>query len=469
MMRFTLRARGTTAALAAVVSSLLLGACNPKNELLAPQQPGVISPSSVNSSTAADALYVGALGRWKNAMNGNGNNTEALWNWEALFTDELQSSDTFSQRNDADQRNLQTFDAVLTPIWNNVMQARGRARDAINAELAFNTSAVGKTHVGEMYYMMGYIEMIVSEAFCNGVDFGETVNGNPVYGPSLPNTEGFKLAIAHLDSAASFLTGTDASTTNVLNGVRIAKARAQVDLADYAGAAGTVAAVPTNFQYTFDYSATTQDNEWWTMGFSVKRYVPGDTLNSLGQRIQNALPFASAGDPRVVVTSDGKTKAEDNTTLYKNIENWSCSACKDDPIPVASGVDARLIEAENKLHSNDIAGMMTILNALRAAPQTLGKFTTPVMPALATPGDATSARDLFFREKAFWQFQRGYRMDDLRRLVRQYGLTQDKVFPTGPFARNGTANGSYGTEVALPVPDAEITNPNFHGCLDTKA
>ena len=45
-------------------------------------------------------------------------NTEALWNWEALFTDEIRSTDTFTQRQDADQRNLQTNDGVLTPIYN---------------------------------------------------------------------------------------------------------------------------------------------------------------------------------------------------------------------------------------------------------------------------------------------------------------------------------------------------------------
>jgi len=29
--------------------------------------------------------------------------------------------------------------------------------------------------------------------------------------------------------------------------------------------------------------------------------------------------------------------------------------------------------------------------------------------------------------------------------------------------------GAYGTEVALPVPDDEMSNPNFHGCIDRNA
>jgi len=90
-------------------------------------------------------------------------------------------------------------------------------------------------------------------------------------------------------------------------------------------------------------------------------------------------------------------------------------------------------------------------------------------PTTSSASDQTTATSLFFREKALWQFERGYRMGDLRRLVRQYGRAQDKVFPSGNFTRNGTPSGTYGTQVAFPVVDAELNNPNFHGCLDQKA
>jgi hypothetical protein len=169
-------------------------------------------------------------------------------------------------------------------------------------------------------------------------------------------------------------------------------------------------------------------------------------------------------DPRVSVT-DTHTTAEDNITDFVNVNNWG----RDDPTPPLSGIDARLIEAEAKLNANDIAGMTSILNALRTAPQVLGIFKVAAMPPLDTPADKTTATNVLFREKALWQFERGYRMDDLRRLVRQYGRTQDQAFPSGAFVRNGTPSGNYGTEVAFPVPDAELANPNFHGCIDTKA
>jgi hypothetical protein len=110
--------------------------------------------------------------------------------------------------------------------------------------------------------------------------------------------------------------------------------------------------------------------------------------------------------------------------------------------------------------------MMTILNALRASPPTIGgTFTPAAMAPLATPATQAEAISLFFREKAFWTFGRGQRLSDLRRLVRQYGRTQDQVFPSGQHYKGG----SYGTDVNFPVPDVERANPQFTGCIDRSA
>ena len=465
MKNYLIRARGAAAAVLIAAAGLVLGACNAQHELLQPQQPGVISPSAVTSATAADALYAGAMAQWNQAMNfGTGNNQEGLWNWEGLFTDELRSSDTFSQRNDDDQRNLATNDGVLTPLYNQAQQARGRARDAINALLQYDTSPTGKQHVGEMYLAMGYIEMEMSAVFCNGIPFGETVNGVPQYTQPLMDADGSKLASARIDTALTYLTGTDAATTNIKDAALITKARALVDLGQFSQAAALVSGIPTSFQYNFNYSQTTFDNEWWVMGPSVKRYNAGDSVDVAG-RILNAIPFAELGDPRVIVSHKGVGAGEDGHSDYYEVDNWG----RDDPIPVASGIDAQLIVAEAKLQTGDIAGMMGILNALRTSPQVIGVFKIPVMAPLPMPPDKATATNVFFREKALWQFERGYRMDDLRRMVRQYGLTQDQVFPSGNFTRNGTPSGQFGTQVAFPVPDYEKVNPNFHGCIDNNA
>jgi hypothetical protein len=44
----------------------------------------------------------------------------------------------------------------------------------------------------------------------------------------------------------------------------------------------------------------------------------------------------------------------------------------------------------------------------------------------------------------------------MRRLIRQYNRPAGSVFPTGAWHKGG----NYGTDVNLPVPQAEENNPN---------
>jgi hypothetical protein len=456
MMTLTRAARWAAMGFVAALP-LLAGACDPKKELLEPQQPGVISPTDIQNATGAEALYVGALSRMKRALNGF---SDAAWNWAGLFTDEFKSADTFSQRNDADQRNLQDNDALVTSIWNAMQQGRGYARTAANALLKYEPTAT--TKIAELYLDMGVLELTLGQEFCNGIPLGETVDGAPMYTEPLTTTAVFNTAIARFDTALTYLgSATDAASKSVRNAAIIEKARAQVDLGQFAPAATTVSSIPTSFEYDLNYSNTTNDNQWWVLGPSIQRYSLGDSIDTSGP-VLNAIPFASLNDPRLPVNNTGKA-GEDNQTIFVWTDRL---AGRDDPLPIATGIDARLIEAEAKLQTADYAGVMTILNTLRTNAQTLGAFTVDPMPALsanATTKDA--AANVLFREKAMWQFGRGVRMDDLRRLVRQYGRAQEAVFPSGKFVKTG----NYGTEVAFPVPDAERTNPNFHGCLDRKA
>jgi len=65
--------------------------------------------------------------------------------------------------------------------------------------------------------------------------------------------------------------------------------------------------------------------------------------------------------------------------------------------------------------------------------------------------------DQLFRERAFRQYGRVYRTGDMRRLIRQYGRSESTVFPLGPWHKGG----NYGSDVNMPVPQAEQNNPNL--------
>jgi hypothetical protein len=72
---------------------------------------------------------------------------------------------------------------------------------------------------------------------------------------------------------------------------------------------------------------------------------------------------------------------------------------------------------------------------------------------------------MLYRERAFWLYLTASRMPDLRRLVRQYGRSQDTVFPTGPY-RDGL---QFGTEVNFTAPVLEGPNTSYTGCIDRNA
>jgi len=154
-------------------------------------------------------------------------------------------------------------------------------------------------------------------------------------------------------------------------------------------------------------------------------------------------------------------RAQDGKTFVRTTTLWRQTTT----VSLANGLDAQLILAEARLKAGDAAGMLSILNALRANPPKLGEVQPAALPALTDPGTEQARVDLLFREKAFWTFSRGQRLGDLRRLVRQYGRTPENTFPVGEHYRGG----QYGPDVNLPVPQDEQNNPNFTQCTDRKA
>lgn len=448
-------------AVAVLVASALAAGCDRiREDLLAAEDPDVINPSTVTTAEAADALRIGALARFRSITAGG----EGTWQDGGLLVDEWKSSNTFFQHNETDQRQVQESNSVIQGMLRDVYRSRTNAREAILALEKYKPEPVSS--IAQMYFVIGYAELTLAETFCNGTPLGDASTGAPVYGPPMTNAEVFAVALAHLDTALAKSTGTDTVAISVRNAASVAKGRVLLNLGRFADAAAAVAAVPTNFQWRVTFSLNAGSNNLWSLNTSAKRFTVGDSFDT-GGLIKNALPFASAGDPRIPVTgTSGGTspagKGFDTSTNFVYQRLWG----RTDPAPVVSGLDARLIEAEVKLKlNNDITGMMTALNGLRAAAQNLGAINSPVMAALPAPASTEAATRLLFREKAFWTFGRGQRLPDLRRLVRQYGYTQDEVFPTGQFFKGGV----YSSDVNLPVTVDEQNNPEFTACLDRKA
>jgi len=327
-----------------------------------------------------------------------------------------------------------------------------------------------------LYLARGYAEMELADNYCNGTPLSDGTTGVP--SGSLSNVAVYTKALATIDSGRALVTGlTDANSVNILNALNILKARVYVSLGDLTSAVALTAGIATTYTYDITYSAQS-NNILWSQATSQRRYNIGDTtVISAGTvyRVFPALPFATSKDPRVGTITATGTLSQDGAVVSRTTNLWTMTSST----PLVNGIDARLIEAEAFLKNGDVANWLVTLNALRATTLPLSgngglTYTSGTLPPLVDPGaGATSPQGtaiparlyLQFYEKAMWTFGRGERLNDMRRLIRQYTIPVTAVFPQGSHYRGPP----YGPDVNMPIPFNEQVNPLYHGCTDRNA
>jgi len=487
MRRYQIIAARVRAAVAVSAVALIpaLAACgDAKDTLLEAVDPDIIPPAAANSAEGALALYYGALGRLKTMSSGTGGEG-STWLFGGLLADEWSTSSTFVQNDETDQRSIQLNNSTVTTMFRQLARSRTSVRDALHYMRIWRETET--TRMAELYFVKAFAEMTMASDFCNGIPLSsQDSSGALIFDTPRTNAFVFEAAVASADSGLALIPATATGTQELLvrRALLITKARALLGLNKIAEAAALVpaSAVPTTYTYDLTYATSSGDITLWAQPRSSRRYTVGDSLEGRGRNllVKNALPFFSGRllktdgtrvqDPRVpstyTVSSSGDTTiSQDGLIPSRTTTLWGRSTT----VSAVNGLDARLIEAEALLRANDYAGMTAILQALRNTPPKLGDITPSFtgVTALVPPTTLDAAINLYFREKAFWQFGRGYRLGDLRRLIRQYNRPQDQVFPVGAHYRGG----SYGVDVNLPVPQAEENNPAFEGsaCIDRKA
>ena len=205
----------------ALAASLLspLTACDRTREvLLEAVDPDIIQPETINSPEAADALRIGEIARVRGITGGG----EGVWLLGGLLTDEWKSSDTFSQRNETDQRTIQDSNGNVQGMYRALHRLRTSGYEAINALTTYKPAPAWG--IGQMYLSMGIAELMLAETFCNGTPLGDGSTGEVIYGPPKTNAEVFALAVAHLDTAMNnALPATDANAVTIVNIAKIHK------------------------------------------------------------------------------------------------------------------------------------------------------------------------------------------------------------------------------------------------------
>jgi hypothetical protein len=428
----------------AALVAILLAACSSQLNVT---DPDIINPGDVNNADGAVAAYVGAIGNFAFANDGDNGGTEGQVLVSGVMADEYFDSETFPTRIEYDSRAINTDNATLTAVFFNLHHARVSLQQAAAALQQYAPQP--DSRVGETLALAGMTYVYFAENYCSGTTFSERLpDGSIQYGMPLTTDQMLDTAINRFDAALAATASAGAD-----NLASVGKGRALLDKGSFAAAAAAVAGVPTGFAYLTPHSTGT--GRQYNGIFVFNNQAPAGTgrFSVADTEGTNGLDFRSAGDPRVVAPQNGL--GFDNVSPLYVLQKYTGPTA---PTHVADGVEARLIEAEGQLQAGAGAAMVASLNALRADSVNNGGFS---LPALADPGTQAGREDLLFRERAFWMFATGHRLGDLRRLVRQYGRAIESVYPTGQYLH---ANTVFGSNTELPAPKSEQNNPNFTSC-----
>lgn len=496
-MSHILEARGLralTRVLLAAALALPINGCN-TDELVAVEDPAQLRPEDLGGAGAVPALVAGALRQFTGGYSGFAD--DSFLSMSGAITDEFYWGDTFTTRQAFDIRSLQpaALGNASDPAYTRFHQARFNARRAFGVVAEFSTPATAAADAvtqARLRAIEGYVYVTLSEGWCGAVPFGGLPDTGPIdpfdalaFGPPLGTAAMNDTAVVRFNEALT-LNATDRMAA-------VGKGRALLNNGQYSAAAAAVTAVPTTFVFRLEHSENTavENNPISALQsngrYGVSNLEGGATatgaalspdLNpppgSAPGGSAEGLAFRAMNDPRIPWqgrASSNNACFTSAATCWLNNNYFVLGA----DVPLASGVEARLIEAEADLQAGNGAGMVARLNALRASSATLIPTLYPdqrqvfstALPPLVDPITPDAQRDLLFQERALWMFNTGHRQGDLRRLVRQYGRPSNQVFPSGPYFRGGT----YGDDVAFPVPFAEENNPKYDpaACVTTQS
>jgi len=434
----------------ALAGTFGLGACNVHDRLLDVQTPDIVDPGNTQSAVGAQSYYTAAVGDFSRFIGGDrgGSSPLGLNLTGGLLADEIFSARAGTESIDNRSINFNNF-----PIdsWTQVGNTYARTIRAIKLLGQFPPATGGPAQLAQLHANLGYVLTITAENYCNGIPLWDGQSDVEITTKTFSTAELYAAAIAQFDSALAI-----ASSGDVRNFALVGKARTLVDqatpatlAANTAAAAALVGPVPTSYTTLTTFSTLTTGvvNAIYDWMNSTKNFGASDKEGGTG------LDYVSSKDPRIKVDATKVGRGQDGTPTPAMNQYPTLNS----NVVIASGIEARMIEAEAQLAAGNTAGFLATLNAARA--------TVSGLTPLTDPGSATARQNLLFRERAFWMYTTAHRLGDMRRLVRQYGRSTESVFPTGAYFKGG----SYGSDVTLVPSQQETNNPNWTACTDKNA
>ena len=280
-----------------------------------------------------------------------------------------------------------------------------------------NLMAIAAAYAGYSYVLLG-------EGFCTMAISSVNLDKSLTYGGEIQRDSVFRLAMARFTEAIAF--AATAGNTSIQTMALLGRARAKLDVGDYAGAKADAQQVPSGYLRNVSASATNtrRSNRIFLENSSVNR------SESIGP------PYRTMADTRVPVTATTLVSATGIVHYYQT--KYTSAAT---PLPLATYEEAQLIIAEADIRSGSLATALPILNASRARGGQ-GPFVGTTQAEYLAELIDQRRRELFLESQ---------HLGDLIR----FGIS-----PQPPAGTPYHFGGTYSNQICLPLPSAErLNNP----------
>ena len=427
------KARRTIGA-AAVALFLIPTACDTLNNPLEVEPASRIPAAQLEQPENALLLSTGAIGDFECAFKsytGQG----GLIGEEFIYAQQTASRTPYDRRNTTkDDSDYAVNTCTNTGVYTPLQTARQSNENLLallkswtDAQVSAGAGSPNRTNLmGIAAAYAGYSLVLLGEGFCTMALSSVNIDKTLTYGAEIQRDSVFKVAIARFSEAITH--ATTAGNNDIRTMAYLGRARAKLNIGDYAGAKADAQQVPSGYvkNATSSEVAATRVNRIWAE----------NSVNNLAFSVGE--PYRSIGDARVPVTLSTRPPSATGVQHYYQTKYPTGSS----PMPIATYEEAQLIIAEADIRANNFAPALLIINASRARggqPAYSGALTQAAL--LAELVDQRR-RELFAES---------HHLGDLIR----FGITPQPAAGT-PYHFGGT----YANQICLPLPAAErLNNP----------
>ena len=414
-----------------VVALVVLTACDTLRDPLTVEPASRIPAEVAEVSANAKLLSDGAIADFECAFNSY-TTLGGVVGEEFIYAQQTASRTPYDRRNTTKDDNDYAVNSCTNNlgVYTPLQVARASNENLIrllntwtDAEVSAGAGQPNRTRllaIASAY--AGYSFVLLGEGFCSMAISYVNPDNSITYGGEISRDSVFRLAIARFTEAIAAATTVNEPAIRTL--AYLGRARAKLNLADYAGAKADAQQIPSGFAYQVGASDanTRRQNRIFMENSATNRSL------SVGDR------YRGLNDPRVPVVATTTSSATGIVHHYQTKYPSSATA-----LPLATYEEAQLIIAEADIRTPAFATALPILAAMRTRGSQAAFTGTTQAEYLAELIDQRR-RELFAES---------HHLGDVIRFS----------IPLTPAA--GTPyhfGGSYGTQICLPLPAAERQN-----------